>query len=238
MSKWHDDAVTFGATHIYCDDSSSATVDTVGSLDMAGLGTSPTAVVDGPRGRPAWRWAANGSLYHAPNAGFPQSNTFSLETWVRFDEDAAFQTASMIRSSTDDEVGGHSFGAGALEVLGVDYSTKGQHVVRRGGRSLLSLTGMGNNRWHQVVATVDALNYCTVYVDGTYQTGYSMRTPSGTAGFRVAANGYVPGSEIQRWDGDISSVAIYPRVLTPGEVWVLWGAKRPRAYLGLVAVTR
>lgn len=238
MTKWHDDAVAFGASHIYCDDASDPELDTVGSLDLTTLGTSPTAVADGPRGRAAWRWAANGSLYHAPDSGFPQSNTFSLETWVRFDEDEPFQTASMIRSSTDDEVGGHSFGAGALNVVGVGYSTKGQHVVRRGGRSLLSLTGMGNNRWHQVVATVDALNYCTVYVDGTYQTGYSMRTPSGTAGFRVAANGYVPGSETQRWDGDISSVAIYPRVLTPGEVWVLWDARRPRAHLGLVAVTR
>ena len=73
-----------------------------------------------------------------------------------------------------------------------------------------------------------------MYVDGTVQTGYSMHTPSGSAGFRIAANGYVPGSETQRWIGDISSVAIYDRVLTADEVWVLWGAKRPRTSVGIL----
>ena len=46
MTKWHDDAVAFGASHIYCDDASDPELDTVGSLDLTTLGTSPTAVAD------------------------------------------------------------------------------------------------------------------------------------------------------------------------------------------------
>lgn len=233
MSKWHDDAVAFGATHIYCDDSSSATPDTLGSLDMTTLGTAPT-LTDGPRGRPAWHWDGDGSLYHAPNAGYPQDDTFSLETWVRFDEDAAFQTASMIRSSTDYEIGGHSFGAGAYEVLGGGSSVDGQHVLRQGARSYLGQTGLGDMRWHQVVATITGDLTATIYADGRHVASVPLALPAdGSAGFRIAANGYVPGDETQRWTGDISSVAIYDRVLTAHEVWILWGL-RPRTSVGIL----
>lgn len=238
-SKWHTDAVSFGATHIYSDDGNSFTVDTAGSLDMWRIGTAPV-LTDGPRGRAGWAFDGNQSLYHAPDLGYPQDEPMSIETWVRVDHaNATLMAASTLRSLTDYEVAVHQMGAGVAEVGTPLPSAAGQVSGHRADRGILSRKGMNDGQWHQLVMTASTSGGVRYYVDGILDVTRAYYAATGTAGLRIAANGRIPGSEIQRWTGDISSVAVYPRALTAGEVWILWGPPRSGFHhVGLVRGAR
>lgn len=216
MATWLDLTTGFGALNLYCFTSTS-TADAIGSATLTTVGTAPT-LTDGPCGRVGWRFSS-GSLVRT--SGMPSNQPFTMEVWIRTTS-LAFQTAAMIRSDTDFEVGGVSMGAGAAGVVPSGASVAGQVVFRRAGSSLLATGTHNNGKWHQVVISAGS-SLRELYVDGVPHSSYSAGTATGTpTGIRIGANGYIPGSVTQQWDGDISSVAVYDTQLTASQVWQLW----------------
>ena len=205
-------------------------------LDQSGKGND--GVVNGATHNAAGYWEFDGvddrilidddGRFHFAENG----SDFGIEAWVRRtgDNNAYTTIAASWGQSTPVDNWILSHNLGILGFVWAPYST-GNYFLTGGSLTL--------NNWHHVIATRSGSNF-KLYVDG-------IETASGTSsGSASSTLSYVEighygstssGGGADSWfDGDIGEARIYPRALTPAQVFQNYNATREK-YTGVPAST-
>jgi|GEM_PF-578011 len=163
------------------------------------------------------------------NALFSITDAFTLSVWINWRATGATWQTVIAKGDNAWRLAR----GGDTQTMDFGFTAGGD----RGWQAARTASEVPLGEWHHVSATYDIIEGAKIYLDGVLEG-----TNPDTAGITVGDYPVFIGDNSQQtgrfWDGLIDEVAIYSRVLTPGEVVYLAGQRStpaPPSAEGLVA---
>ena len=88
------------------------------------------------------------------------------------------------------------------------------------GIAATSSVAISNNTWHHLVGTVSSTGDLQIYVDGTLR-GSATGAPARNMTQSIIVGAYISGA-LQFFDGEMSKIKLYDKVLTSSEITDLY----------------
>lgn len=179
----------------------------------------------------------NGATFDSSNGGsivfdgtddyiqFPQNtagqftrDVMSFEAWVLLDSFVATYPILV----QDKSIWNHADG---IQIYVDKYSSK-VTVRGGGGDSITSISTIALGQWHHFVFTFNS-TVGQIYINGQLDQADSLGAVTGNSTYDMYLGNY-GGANVYEWDGKMSSIKIYHKVLSPSEVLQNYNALKNR----------